>query len=432
MKKEILPKVLIVDDQDAIRRSLKDVLELDYQLDEAVDGVDCVDKCGRNKYDVIILDMKMPRMDGMETLEKLQEICPDTPVVMISGHGEIEQAVEAVKKGAFDFIKKPMDINRIHITLRNALDRSHLVTETKVLKRKVTQSKVQEIVGESKKINELKLAIDKFAKQDKTKVLILGPNGSGKELIARWLHEKSPRKAAPFVEVNCAAIPSELIESILFGHIKGAFTGAIKDQVGKFEQANGGTLFLDEVGDMSENAQAKVLRALQDHKISRVGSDKDIVVDVRVISATNKDLLQEIRAKNFREDLYHRLAVLVIESPALNDRRDDVPILVDHFMKMICEENGKPVKFITDEALETLKVIDWRGNVRQLRNVVERLLVYCDDQKIITEEDVLAYAMPQDRDRHPYQDLFDRFDDLEGLFTFIGGEFRKYKEKVGV
>ena len=428
MKKANLPRVLIVDDQPAIRRSFKDVLEMDYHVDEAVDGVDCIEKCEKTKYDVIVLDIKMPRMDGMEALDKLQEICPDTPIVMISGHGTIETAVESVKKGAFDFINKPFDLNRVHITLRNALDRSHLVSEARVLKRKVSQSKIQEIVGESEPIRRVKRTIEKFAKQDKAKVLILGPNGSGKELIARWLHEKSPRKAGPFVEVNCAAIPSELIDSILFGHIKGAFTGAIKDQVGKFEQANGGTLFLDEVGDMSESAQAKVLRALQEQKISRVGSDKEIVVDVRVISATNKHLQEEIARNRFREDLFHRLDVLEIESPALNDRRDDIPLLVSYFMGVISEENGRTGKGFTPEALDALQKMDWRGNIRQLRNVVERLFVYCDDKKEITLEDVIEYILPRSsREKHKYQELFDRFDNLDDLFKYVGVEFTKYK-----
>ncbi len=427
MKKTNLPRVLIVDDEAAIRRSFKDVLEFDYQVDEAFDGVDCIEKCEANKYDVIVLDVKMPRKDGMDTLDALQEICPDTPVVMISGHGTIETAVELVKKGAFDFINKPFDLNRVLITLRNALDRSHLVTETRILKRKVTQSKIQEIVGESKAIRKVKNTIEKFAKQDKAKVLILGPYGSGKELIARWLHEKSPRRQGPFVEVNCAAIPSELIESILFGHIKGAFTGAIKDQAGKFEQANGGTLFLDEIGDMSEGAQAKVLRALQDQKISRLGSDKDITVDVRVIAATNKNLQDEIARRAFREDLYHRLAVLEIESPALNDRREDIPILADYFMKILCEANDKPTKTFTPEALEALQNMDWTGNVRQLRNVVERLMVYGEDQKEITEEDVVEYVTSRGKGVHPHKELFERFDSLDDLLKFMSSEFRKYR-----
>ena len=331
----------------------------------------------------------MPQMDGIEVLEKLLEITTETPVVMISGHGNIDTAVEAIKKGAFDFIEKPLDLNRILITIRNATDKTSLIKETKILKKKV--SKTFDIVGESPAIIQVKEMIDRVAPTD-ARVMITGANGTGKELVARWLHEKSNRCDMPFVEVNCAAIPSELIESELFGHEKGAFTSAIKQRKGKFEQADGGTLFLDEIGDMSLSAQAKVLRALQENKVSRVGSDKDINVNVRIIAATNKNLQKEIENNNFREDLFHRLSVIIIQVPSLNERLDDIPMLAEHFIELICEEYGMPPKAISSDAIETLKGFTWTGNIREFRNVIERLIILCD--KEITGTDVTAFAQP--------------------------------------
>ena len=359
MKQSISARILIVDDEAVIRRTFKSVLEMEpYEVDEAVDGYDCLVKVKQKKYDVIFMDIKMPRIDGLEVLDQLQTLSPDSSVVMISGHGNIETAVESVKKGAFDYLAKPLDLNRIHITIRNALDRSTLVTETKVLRRRVGQSKVQEIIGDSDAIQKVKEKIDMAAPVDGARVLIMGPNGTGKELVARWIHEKSPRRDGLFVEVNCAAIPSELIESIMFGHIKGSFTGAIKDQIGKFEQANGGTLFLDEIGDMSLEAQAKILRALQERKITRVGGEKDINVDVRIIAATNKNLREEIARGRFREDLYNRLEVIDIYVPSLNERKEDIPLLVEQFSKIICEEYGIADKKFTIDAIIGLQNID--------------------------------------------------------------------------
>jgi two-component system nitrogen regulation response regulator NtrX len=387
-----MAKVLIVDDEAAIRRTLKEILLFEkFEVDEAADGLECLVKLKQRSYDVLLLDIKMPKMDGLETLERIQEITPDTPVIMISGHGTIETAVEAVKKGAFDFLSKPPDLNRLLITVRNALDKSHLIGETKTLKRAVSKSKVQEIIGTSEAINRIKHTIERVGPTD-ARVLVTGPNGSGKELIARWLHELSARACNPIVEVNCAAIPSELIESELFGHEKGAFTSAIKQRVGKFEQAHGGTLFLDEIGDMSLSAQAKVLRALQENRITRVGGEKDIAVDVRILAATNKDLRREIEKGNFREDLYHRLAVIIIESPALNDRREDIPLLAAHFMKMVCGEYGSAPKRISNGAIKELQQLNWTGNIRELRNVVERLIILGGDP--ISADDVQRYVAP--------------------------------------
>lgn len=387
-----MAKILITDDEGSIRRTLKEILQHEkYEVEEVADGLDCLAKVKQTRYDVILLDIKMPKMDGMETLERIQEVTPDTPVIMISGHGTIDTAVEAVKKGAFDFISKPPDLNRLLITIRNALDKSSLVVEAKVLRQKVAKSKVQEIIGTSDGIRVVKETIERVAPTD-ARVLILGQNGSGKELVARWLHELSHRAGAPIVEVNCAAIPSELIESELFGHEKGAFTSAVKQRIGKFEQAHGGTLFLDEIGDMSLSAQAKVLRALQEHKITRVGGDKDILVDVRVLAATNKDLRKEIAAGRFREDLYHRLAVIIIQVPALNERREDIPALIEHFIHQICDEYNAPPKPITDEAISGLQEVNWTGNIRELRNVVERLLILSEN--IVTAEDVQRYVLP--------------------------------------
>ncbi|MBP7184659.1 MAG: sigma-54-dependent Fis family transcriptional regulator [Saprospiraceae bacterium] len=387
-----MAKILIVDDEISIRRTLKDILESEkYDVEEAVDGLDCTEKIKKTEYDVIILDIKMPKMDGMEALEKIQEISPETPVIMISGHADIDTAVLAVKKGAFDFICKPTDLQRLFITIRNALDRGKLVVENKKLNVKISKSKVQEIIGESEPISKIKETIERVATTD-ARVLITGSNGTGKELVARWLHEKSNRSKSPIIEVNCAAIPSELIESELFGHEKGAFTSAVNTRIGKFEQANGGTLFLDEIGDMSLSAQAKVLRALQDSKITKVGGVKDIKVDVRVIAATNKDLQEEIRKGNFREDLYYRLAVILIKVPSLHERKNDIPLLVDHFLSNICNEYKIPTKSISDQAIEALKELSWAGNIRELRNVVERLIILSKES--ITDDDVYNFVYP--------------------------------------
>jgi DNA-binding NtrC family response regulator len=383
--------ILIIDDEKAIRKTLTEILSFEgYKLDEAADGEEGLKKFKDKSYDVVLCDIKMPKIDGLEFLQKAGEINADTPIIMISGHGNIETAVEAVKKGAYDFISKPPDLNRLLITIRNAMEKTNLVTETKVLKRKV--SRVQEMIGSSAPIQRIKDTIDKVAPTD-ARILITGENGVGKELVARWVHEKSNRSSGPLVEVNCAAIPTELIESELFGHEKGSFTSAIKQRIGKFEQANGGTLFLDEIGDMSLSAQAKVLRALQEGKITRVGADKDINVDVRVIAATNKDLLKEVEEKSFRLDLYHRLSVILIHVPSLNERRDDIPVLVDQFLEDICSDYGIAKKNIEDDAIEMLKKYDWTGNIRELRNVVERLVIL--SAKTISGEDVKNYVMPR-------------------------------------
>jgi two-component system nitrogen regulation response regulator NtrX len=383
--------ILIIDDEKAIRKTLSEILSFEgYKIEEAADGEEGLKKFKEKNYDLVLCDIKMPKLDGIEFLQKAGESNPDIPIIMISGHGNIETAVEAVKKGAFDYISKPPDLNRLLITIRNAMDKSSLVTETKVLKRKV--SRVQEMIGESEPIVKIKETIEKVAPTE-ARILITGENGVGKELVARWVHEKSNRATGPMVEVNCAAIPTELIESELFGHEKGSFTSAIKQRIGKFESANGGTLFLDEIGDMSANAQAKVLRALQEGKITRVGADKDISVDVRVIAATNKDLLKEVEAKNFRLDLYHRLSVIIIHVPSLNERRDDIPMLVDTFLRDICTDYGIAVKVIDPSAINLLQQYNWTGNIRELRNVVERLVILSG--KSITEEDVKSYVMPK-------------------------------------
>jgi two-component system, NtrC family, nitrogen regulation response regulator NtrX len=383
--------ILIIDDEKAIRKTLTEILSFEgYKIEEAADGEEGLKKFKEKNYDLVLCDIKMPKLDGIEFLQKAGEINADVPVIMISGHGNIETAVEAVKKGAFDYISKPPDLNRLLITIRNAMDKSSLVTETKVLKRKV--SRVQEMIGESAPIKKIKETIEKVAPTD-ARILITGENGVGKELVARWIHEKSNRASGPIIEVNCAAIPTELIESELFGHEKGSFTSAIKQRIGKFESANGGTLFLDEIGDMSANAQAKVLRALQEGKITRVGADKDISVDVRVIAATNKDLLKEVETKNFRLDLYHRLSVILIHVPSLNDRRDDIPLLVDKFLQDICNEYGIAKKPIAEEAIKLLQEYNWTGNIRELRNVVERLVILSG--KTITAEDIRNYVMPK-------------------------------------
>ena len=386
-----MPDILIIDDEKAIRKTLSEILSFEgYKIDEASDGEEGLKKFKEKNYDVVLCDIKMPRLDGIEFLQRAGESSPDVPIIMISGHGNIETAVEAVKKGAYDYISKPPDLNRLLITIRNAMDKSSLVTETKTLKRRVT--KVQEMIGESAPIQKIKDTIDKVAPTE-ARIMITGENGVGKELVARWIHEKSNRAAGPLVEVNCAAIPSELIESELFGHEKGSFTSAIKQRIGKFEQANGGTLFLDEIGDMSLNAQAKVLRALQEGKITRVGADKDINVDVRVIAATNKDLLKEVDVKAFRIDLYHRLSVILIHVPSLNERKDDIPYLVDKFLTDICSDYGIAKKSIDEESIDEMMDYDWTGNVRELHNVVERLVILSG--KTITKEDVKTYVMPK-------------------------------------
>jgi DNA-binding NtrC family response regulator len=385
-----MAKILVVDDEMPIRRTLREILEFEqYDVEEAEDGFECLAKVQKEKYDVVIMDIKMPKMDGIETLERLQILSPETPVVMVSGHGNIETAVDAVKKGAFDYISKPPDLNRMLITIRNAMEKSELVTTTKVLQKKVMAGKGVNMIGESAPIMQIKKLLEKVAPSD-SRVLITGENGTGKELVARWIHEKSHRADGPMVEVNCAAIPSELIESELFGHKKGSFTGAIADRPGKFEQANGGTLFLDEIGDMSLDAQAKVLRALQESRITRVGDSKEIKVDVRVLAATNKDLRKEIAEGRFREDLYHRLAVIVVQVPALNARREDIPLLIEHFNRRISDDYGHPPKNFAPEAIKALQEHNWTGNIRELANVVERLLILCDNT--VTAEDVKTYV----------------------------------------
>ncbi|WP_068474468.1 sigma-54-dependent transcriptional regulator [Saccharicrinis aurantiacus] len=386
-----MSKILVIDDQRSIRNTLKDILEYEgHEVVLAEHGEEGVELFGKDKYDLVLCDIKMPNMDGMEVLDHIVAKTQEIPVIMISGHGNIDTAVEAIKKGAYDFIEKPLDLNRLLVTLRNAQEKKELVVETKVLKRKV--SKTFDMIGESEPILKVKEMIDKVALTD-ARVLITGGNGTGKELVARWLHEKSNRAKEPFIEVNCAAIPSELIESELFGHEKGAFTSAIKQRKGKFEQANGGTIFLDEIGDMSMKAQAKVLRALQENVISRVGSDKDIKVNVRVLAATNKNLKQEIADSNFREDLYHRLSVILIHVPSLNDRKEDIPLLADHFIKILCTEQGMAQKNIEPSAIEALQALNWTGNIREFRNVMERLIILCAET--ITAADVKMYAAPQ-------------------------------------
>src|SRR5215204_2302722 len=386
-----MASILIIDDEKAIRKTLTEILSFEgYKLDEAADGEEGLKKYKERNYDVVLCDIKMPKVDGIDFLQKSVEINVNVPVIMISGHGNIETAVEAVKKGAYDFIQKPPDLNRLLITIRNAMERNTLVNETKSLKRKVF--KVQEMIGASEPIKKIKDTIEKVAPTE-ARVLITGENGVGKELVARWLHEKSNRAGNALVEVNCAAIPSELIESELFGHEKGSFTSAIKQRIGKFEQANGGTLFLDEIGDMSLSAQAKVLRALQEGKITRVGGDKEINVDVRVIAATNKDLLKEVEAKTFRLDLYHRLSVILIHVPSLNERREDIPLLINKFLEDIAEDYGQAKKEIDKKAVEALQNHNWTGNIRELRNVVERLIILSG--KFITKEDVKNYVLPK-------------------------------------
>ena len=385
-----MSKILIIEDEEAIRRVLVKILteeNKDYQVSESEDGLAGIELIKASDFDLILCDIKMPKMDGVEVLEAVKKIKPEIPIVMISGHGDLDTAVNTMRLGAYDYISKPPDLNRLLNTIRNALDRKKLVVENKRLKRKISQK--YEMIGESVPISNIKTIIEKVAPTE-ARVLITGPNGTGKELVAHWLHQKSERSRGPMVEVNCAAIPAELIESELFGHIKGAFTSAHKDRAGKFEAANKGTLFLDEIGDMSLSAQAKVLRALQENKIQRVGNDKDIKVDVRVVAATNKDLKKEIAEGRFREDLYHRLAVILIKVPALNDRRDDIPLLVDFFSAKIASEQGTTKKQFSKAALELLKGYNWTGNIRELRNVVERLIILGSDE--ISENDVISFA----------------------------------------
>ena len=385
-----MAKILVIEDESAIRRVLVKILSEEndqYEVAEAEDGLSGVEKIKTDEFDLVLCDIKMPKMDGVEVLEAVKKIKPEIPIVMISGHGDLDTAVNTMRLGAFDYISKPPDLNRLLNTVRNALDRKELVVVNKMLKKKV--SKNYEMVGDSQAITDIKDIIEKVAPTD-ARVLITGPNGTGKELVAHWIHEKSQRAKGPMIEVNCAAIPSELIESELFGHVKGAFTSAAKDRAGKFEAANGGTIFLDEIGDMSLSAQAKVLRALQENKIQRVGSDKDIKVDVRVVAATNKDLKKEIEDKKFREDLYHRLAVILVQVPSLNDRRDDIPLLVEHFTNKIADEQGTALKKFSPKAIKLLQQYDWTGNIRELRNVVERLIIL--GGKEVNEEDVKLFA----------------------------------------
>ena len=385
-----MSRILVIDDEQSIRNSLKEVLEYEkYEVDLATEGREALEMFEKNQYDVVLCDIKMPKMDGVEVLEEIYRQTTDIPIIMISGHGNIDTAVESIKKGAYDFIEKPLDLNRLLITIKNALEKGSLVTETRALKKKV--SKKYEMVGESKAILKVKDIINRVAPTD-AKILITGDNGTGKELVAHQLHEKSKRTKQPFIEVNCAAIPAELIESELFGHEKGSFTSAHKQRIGKFEQAQNGTIFLDEIGDMSLSAQAKVLRTLQENQISKVGSNKDIDVDVRIIAATNKNIKEEIGNHNFREDLYHRISVILIPVPSLNERKEDIPLLVDHFNIQICDEYGMGKKEVTKDAIKELQKINWTGNIREFRNVLERLIILCE--KKITGTDVISFAHP--------------------------------------
>ncbi len=424
-----MAKILIVDDERAIRNTLREILEYeDYDVEDVDNGADALEIIKKDPLDLVLCDIKMNKMDGIEVLSEGLAIKPDLPFIMISGHGTIETAVEASKKGAYDFVSKPPDLNRLLITVRNALERGNLVTETKVLKQKV--SKTREILGNSPAITKIKETIERVAPTD-ARVLIMGANGSGKELVSRWLHEKSNRSHAPLIEVNCAAIPSELIESELFGHEKGSFTSAVKQRIGKFEQANGGTLFLDEIGDMSLSAQAKVLRALQENKITRVGGEKEIEVDVRVIAATNKDLLKEIEVGNFRMDLYHRLSVILIHVPSLAERKEDIETIVSNFCEEICSEYGTSAKKFSEGAIEALKALPWTGNIRELHNMVERLIILSD--KVITENDVHTFANPSASQHSEVngatvlQSNFDKFTSFQEYKDFAEREYIKYK-----
>ncbi|HZY37931.1 MAG TPA: sigma-54 dependent transcriptional regulator [Mucilaginibacter sp.] len=423
-----MAKILIIDDERAIRNTLREILEYEnYIVDDVDNGVDGLERIQKGDYDLVLCDIKMNRMDGMEVLTEGLAVKPDLPFIMISGHGTIETAVEASKKGAFDFVSKPPDLNRLLITVRNALDKGSLVSETRVLKRRA--AKVRDMLGESQSILKIKETIDRVAPTD-ARVLITGANGSGKELVARWLHEKSNRASMPLIEVNCAAIPAELIESELFGHEKGSFTSAIKQRIGKFESASGGTLFLDEIGDMSASTQAKVLRALQENKITRVGGEKEIEVDVRVVAATNKDLLKEIETGSFRLDLYHRISVILIHVPPLTDRRDDIPLLTQTFLEEICGDYGMPVKKISEAALDALKSLPWTGNIRELRNMIERLIILSD--KVISDADVKAFANPTapaavTNGNTAQQTDFERFANFQEYKDFAEREYIKFK-----
>lgn len=421
-----MPRVLVVDDEAAIRRALRDILEFEkYEVVEANNGTECLVKLKQGKFDVIVLDIKMPQMDGMDALDRIGILSPETPVIMISGHADIDTAVESVKKGAFDFISKPLDLNRLLITLRNAQDKSTLIGEKKALQRKVQIKEAPKMIGKSEGLTKILETIEKVAPTE-ARILITGPNGTGKELVARQVHQQSSRAKQALVEVNCAAIPAELIESELFGHEKGSFTGASQQKIGKFEQANKGTLFLDEIGDMSLKAQAKVLRALQENQITRVGGNKDLKVDVRLLAATNKDLRQEIAAGRFREDLYHRLSVILIEVPPLNERRDDIPLLIDHFNRQICREYGVAPKKWDDHVVEQLQALNWTGNIRELRNVVERLLILSDNT--VTVADVQQFVLPTAaaaEKTDSLQQLFQRFDTLEELQAYIQQEYQQ-------
>lgn len=411
-KKNNINKILIIDDESAIRSTLREILEYEkYEVIDSDNGSDGLEIIKKETIDLVLCDIKMSGLDGLEVLIEAMKIKPDLPFIMISGHGTIETAVEASKKGAYDFISKPPDLNRLLITVRNALERGNLVTETKVLKRRV--SKVHEILGDSEAISRIKDTIERVAPTE-ARVLITGANGSGKELVAKWLHEKSNRHKAPLIEVNCAAIPSELIESELFGHEKGSFTSAIKRRIGKFEQADNGTLFLDEIGDMSLSAQAKVLRVLQENKITRVGGEKEFEVNVRVIAATNKDLLKEIELGHFRMDLFHRLSVILIHVPPLHERRSDIPILAEKFCAEICTEYGMPVKKISADAMSTLMSLPWTGNIRELRNMIERLIIL--SEKTITKNDVVTYANPGENSFDHYASHQEYQDDMSRTF----------------
>ena len=420
-----MAKVLIVDDDRSIRKTLRNILEYEkYEVEESSDGLDCIVKVKQQDFDLIILDIKMPKMDGMEALERIQALKPEIPVIMISGHGTIDTAVEAVKNGAFDFIQKPPDLNRLLITLRNAMDKSSLIEDKKVLQKKISSKKTIDIVGKSKAIKMVTDTIERVAPTE-ARVLIMGDNGTGKELVARWIHEKSARKENPIIEVNCAAIPSELIESELFGHEKGSFTGAVKQKIGKFELANSGTLFLDEVGDMSLSAQAKVLRALQESRITRVGGDKEIKVNVRVVAATNKDLRQEIKKGKFREDLFHRLAVIIVNVPPLRERIDDIPLLVNHFAGLICSEYGIATKEFAATAMKELQKLEWTGNIRELRNVVERLIIL--GGKSISKNDVMNFVGAHVKNEDNIHALLEDADDIEALKRKIDSFLSEYK-----
>ncbi len=413
-----MARILIVDDEASIRETLHEILTFEgYEVDMAEDGAQALDMLRKTEYDVALCDIKMPKIDGLELLDRVKGIADDVSFIMISGHGTIETALEATKRGAYDFIAKPPDLNKLLITVRNAAEKNNLVMETKVLKRKI--SKTREIVGDSPSIIKIKQTIEKVAPTD-ARVLITGQNGTGKELVARWIHERSNRSNMPLIEVNCAAIPSELIESELFGHEKGSFTSAIKQRLGQFERADGGTIFLDEIGDMSLSAQAKVLRALQENKITRVGAEKEIDVNVRVIAATNKDLRKEIENGNFREDLYHRLSVILIHVPSLNERVDDIPLLAEKFVSDICEENAMSRKQLTSGAMQELKNITWSGNIRELRNVIERLVILCGDK--ITENDIINFANPMGGKSLNLEDMVNQFEKFQ--------DFKDYAEQI--